>query len=296
MAIAHEFEYARPKTLGEAVQALARAGGKAVPLAGGTDLVGWMRDELVSPGIVVDLKGIDGLSEISVKDDAVEIGALVTFGDLLRSEVIAGRVPLLREAAGHVACTGIRNRATMVGNICSAVPSCDAGPPLLVHEGTVEVAGTEGERSVPITCWFEGPRRAAIREGEIATRLVVPIPAAPHGGCYVKLGRYRGEDLAQASVAVLALPDGEWRVAFGAVAPTPVRAPAIEEFLRGSSADPASLEQAVGLIADATAPITDIRATREYRAHMLGVMFRRAVVAAAARRDGRGAPYGERFI
>jgi carbon-monoxide dehydrogenase medium subunit len=296
MAIAHEFEYEKPTSVDEAVEILARHGDDARVLAGGTDLVGWMRDELVAPGVLVDVKGIEGIGGIEVRGDTLHIGAVTTFTDVIDSDDVIGRAALLYEMARTVASTGIRNRATIVGNICSAVPSCDSGPVLLVYEADVHVKGPSGERSIPVGEWFVGPKENALRAGELVVGISVPLPSDAHGGCYVKLGRYKGEDLAQAGVAVLALPGREYRVAFGAVAPTPLRAPAIEALLRGNEITDALVAQARSIVSDEIAPITDIRSSREYRQHMVEIMLARALVAAAARLEGGGPPYGTRLI
>lgn len=296
MAIAHEFEYFKPGTLDEALAILGRFGGKASLLAGGTDLVAWLRDEQVAPAALVDLKGIAGLDRIEVAGDALLLGPLVTFNDLIRSDFVNDRLPLFAETAHVVASTAIRNRATVVGNICSGVPCCDAGPSLLVHEAVVLARGRNGDRRIPIDDWFRAPRATALGADEIVTGIEIPLPTGAHGGCYVKLGRYKGEDLAQASVAILALPGREFRIAFGAVAPTPVRGARIEKLLNGKDPDGEILEAAVGLLPAEISPITDIRAAKEYRLHMVGVMLRRGIETAVSRME-RGTPaYGTRVI
>ena len=296
MAIAHEFAYHRPDTLDEALAVLDRYGGGAAVLAGGTDLVSWLRDEQVDPDALVDLKGIPGLDRIATAADALLLGPLVTFNDLIHSEIVNDRLPLLVETARVVASTAIRNRATVAGNICSGVPCCDAGPVLQVLEAFVLVRGRGGDRRIPVGDWFRAPRETALGAGEIVPGIEIPLPAGAHGGCYVKLGRYEGEDLAQASVAVLALPGREFRVAFGAVAPTPVRGRRIEDLLKGKEPEGEILEAAVGLLPAEISPITDIRATEAYRLHMVGVMLKRGVATAVSRLE-RGEPaYGTRVI
>ncbi len=296
MPIAHEFEYVKPETIEEAVGILDKHGSSAHVLAGGTDIVPGLRDGLITPGLVVDIKGIAGLAGIECEGDVLRVGALATFTDLVESELIRKSAPLLYEMAMTVASVGVRNRATIVGNICSAVPSCDSGPVLLVLDASVHVMGPSGKRVVPITEWFTGPKATALGSAAIVTSVSLPVPPKAHGAAYVKLGRYRGEDLAQASVAVLALPDNEYRVAFGAVAPTTVRAPGIEELLRGKVMDEALIGDAKRLVANETAPIADIRASREYREHMLPIMFERGLRAAVARLAGDGPAYGARLI
>ncbi|MFH1329654.1 MAG: xanthine dehydrogenase family protein subunit M [Actinomycetota bacterium] len=295
MTTTRSFTYVKPGSLPEALALLAEHGRAAAALAGGTDLVSWMRDDLVAPEVVVDLKGIPGLSGIALVDGTLRFGALATFSDLLASPVVAATMPALAEMAGTVASVGIRNRATVVGNLCSAVPSNDAGPVLLATEASLQVSDPVGERTIPLGEWFQGPRRTALSHGELVTGLSVPLPDK-HGGCYLKLGRYRGEDLAQASVAVLAVPGDRYRIAFGAVAPATFRATAIEQYLQGRALDDATLAGAADLVAGQVSPITDLRASADYRIHMCRVMLVRALRAAAGRLAGDGPPYGTRLL
>jgi carbon-monoxide dehydrogenase medium subunit len=237
---------------------------------------------------VVDIKGIAGLDQIEFKNNVLSIGALVTFSDLLHAPVVAKKFPVIHDMAGWVASVGIRNRATMVGNLCSAVPCCDSGAVLLVYDAVVHVAGSAGKRKVPLREWFLGPRKTVLKRGEIATAVTVPLPKQKHGACFVKLRRYEGEDLAQASVTVLALPGNRYRISFGSVAPRPIPAERIETLLAGQPLSDDLLRQAVQLVPEVITPITDIRATKEYRAHMVGVMFERGLRAAVARQAGAG--------
>lgn len=296
MPIFHEFEYAKPSSLDEAVRLLADRGDGTRVLAGGTDVVSELRDGLTAPDLVVDLKGIAGLDSIASEDGTLVIGALVTFTGVIDSAHVRGGFPVLWEAAKTVGSVGIRNRATMAGNICSAVPCADAAPPLLVYQATVRVTGPDGPRSIPITEWFAGLRKTALGPAEIVTSIAIPRPARRHGGAYVKLGRYRGEDLAQASAAIIALPGNQYRLAFGAVAPTPVRAPKIESLMDGHELTDDLIDEAKALASEETAPISDVRATAAYRAHMLPIMFERGVRAAVERLRGRGPAYGTRLV
>jgi carbon-monoxide dehydrogenase medium subunit len=296
MAIAHQFEYVKPPTLREAVRLLARHGTRARALAGGTDLVGLISDGMVTPETVVDIKGIPGLGRIEFKNGSLSIGALVTFSDLRDSPIIASKFPLIREMTGWVASVGIRNRATMVGNLCSAVPCCDSGAVLLVYDAAVLVAGPAGKRKVPLRNWFLGPRKTILKRGEIATGVAVALPKQKHGACFVKLRRYEGEDLAQASVTVLALAGNRYRISFGSVAPRPIAAERIEAMLEGQALSEDLIQKAVRLVPAEIAPITDIRATKEYRLLMVGVMLERGLRAAVARLAGAGPDYGTSLI
>ncbi|MGB9358599.1 MAG: xanthine dehydrogenase family protein subunit M [Acidimicrobiia bacterium] len=294
MVIAHEFDYRRPASLAEAIGALSEHRGSVRVLAGGTDLVAWLRDDAVAPDLVVDIKDVPGLGDISLEGHVLSIGSLVTFTELMESELVAEHIPLLAEMAETVASTGIRNRATMVGNICSAVPSCDTGPVLLVFDTTVHVAGPAGERSIGINDWFVGLRQTALADDEVVTRVTINLH--DHGGVYVKLMRYAGEDLAQAAVAIAAYPDHEYRVAFGAVAPTPIRSPRIEGALNGKALDAALVAEVVAMVDGEISPITDMRASAEYRTRMTEVMLERGLWAATERLVGTGPGYGVRLI
>jgi carbon-monoxide dehydrogenase medium subunit len=296
MTIAQVFDYQRPATLDEAAQMLAAHGGDVRVLAGGTDLVAWLRDEAVAPDMLVDIKNIDGLDQIVDEGDALSIGSLVTFTDLINSDLVSTRLPVVSEMSATVASTGIRNRATLVGNICSAVPSCDAGPVLLVYGAVVHTVSTAGSRQILIDDWFLGPRQTALAPGEIVTRVVVPAPAGGHGAAYLRLSRYEGEDLAQASVAILAPPNHRFRVAFGAVAAKPMRARRIETLLEGKALDSALVAEAMALVSEEISPITDIRATKEYRLRMAEVMLQRGLQAAVERLEGAGPSYGTNLM
>lgn len=294
MVISHGFEYVRPTTLEEATRILAGNDGSAWVLAGGTDVVPWLRDDAVHPDLLVDIKSIDGLHDLMAEDGTLTLGSLVTFTDLMESPIVAEHAPLLAEVAETVASPGIRNRATVVGNICSAVPSCDAGPVLLVYDTTVHLVGPEGTRTVPIQEWFVGLRETAKRDDEIVTHLTFDV--ASHGGCYVKLMRYGGEDLAQAAVAVVVDDGHDYRVAFGAVAPTPIRAHAVEDAIRGRAPTSEMIDEAVALVRSQIRPITDMRATAEYRSQMCEVMLARGLTAAEQRLHGQGPEYRTRLI
>ncbi|MGB5567549.1 MAG: xanthine dehydrogenase family protein subunit M, partial [Acidimicrobiia bacterium] len=294
LVIAHEFDYRRPASLDEAIGILSEYPGSARLLAGGTDLVAWLRDDAVAPDVVVDIKDVPGLGDITYDGDLLRIGSLVTFTDLMESDLIRTHAPLLVEMAETVASTGIRNRATMVGNICSAVPSCDTGPVLLVYDTTVHVVGPAGERSVDINDWFVGLRQTALAEDEVVTRIEIKI--RQHGGVYVKLMRYAGEDLAQAAVGIVVYPGNEYKVAFGAVAPTPFRSSRIEGALRGKPLADALVAEVVAMVDDEISPITDMRASAEYRTRMTEVMLERGLWEASERFAGAGSDYGVRLI
>ncbi len=291
MPILHDFDYYKPKSVTEAIRLLSRHRGAAV-LAGGTDIINEIKEDMAKPSALIDIKGLSSLKNLVFKDGKLTIGPLVTYSEIIESNVIKKRLPIFIEVAKTVGSKGIRNRATMVGNICSAVPCMDSGPILSVFDATVVAQGAKGKRKIPIHKWFLGPRKTARNKSELVTAVEIAIPKMKHAGCYAKLGRYSGEDLAQASVLVIALADRTYRVAFGSVGPVPIRAYGIEEMLKGQGPSDILIDQAKRLIPGIVSPITDIRATREYRLHMCQVMFERALVTAVDRLNGSGPEYG----
>jgi carbon-monoxide dehydrogenase medium subunit len=294
--ISHEFEYYKPKDFSELSELLLQYKTKAKILSGGTDLVVRIKDGFEFPEIVVDIKSISELKELKFDGKNLFIGATVTFNELIESDVVKENFPLLWEAAKNVASTGIRNRATLAGNICSAVPSLDSGPALLVYEAEVILKSKDGERKVNINEFFLGPRKTVLKEDEFVYGVNVPLPQKKNGGSYVKLGRYNGEDLAQVGIGILILEGNEYRIAHCAVGPVAARAKKIEQLLNGKPLSDSLIEEAKKLIEQEISPITDIRATKEYRIHMAKVMLERGLKAAVNRMNGKGPDYGEKLI
>lgn len=296
MPVAQNFTYVKPKALDDAVALLAEHGANARVLAGGTDLALKIKEGAETPDVVIDIKGIEALRSIRVQDGRVHVGALVSFTQITEDEHILDTCPLLRDAAATVGSVGIRNRATLAGNICSAVPSLDSGPTLLVHEAQVHVKNVQSERTVPIGEWFTGPKRCALEAHDLVTGISLPVPESAYAGSYVKLGRYSGEDLAQAGVGVLALADRTYRVAFCAVGPIPKRSQQLEQLLNGNAISDALIEEAKALIPEEISPITDIRSTKEYRTLMAKVMFERGLKLAVERLNGNDAHHGALWV
>jgi CO/xanthine dehydrogenase FAD-binding subunit len=291
MPIVHDFEYYKPKTMAEALRLLSKQKRAAI-LAGGTDIINEIKEGIATADSLIDIKGLSSLNETQFKDSKLSIGALVTFSEILKSNVIKKRLPVFAEVAKTVGSVGIRNRATMVGNICSAVPCMDSGPLLSAYDAMITVQSLKGKRRIPISDWFRGPRKTGLKQGELVTGIEITIPRTKHAGCYAKLGRYTGEDLAQASVLVLAFADHTYRVAFGSVGPVPIRAKQIEGLIGKEEITDILIAHAQALIPGIVTPITDIRATKEYRLQMCQVMFERALKTAISRLSGIGPDYG----
>ena len=174
-----------------------------------------------------------------------------------------------------VASVGIRNRATVAGNICSAVPSLDSAPALLVYDAEILVQSKNSKRTISIHDWFIGPKKTSLKPDELV--LGIKIPIMKHAGVFEKLGRYKGEDLAQAGIGIFVDQTKKYRFAFCAVGPIPKRMKKLEEFLQGKEISETLLNEAAELIPDEISPISDIRSSAEYRTHMMKIMFKRGL-------------------
>ena len=272
------FDYLRPQTVQELTELLDKYKGESKILAGGTDLLVLMRDKVLRPKYVIDIKGIEELHKISQDNGYLRIGATVTLNELLKSDVVNERFKILCDAARAVADSIIRNRATLVGNICNASPAADTAPSLLVLGASVEVCGPSGERIIPINEFFTGVKKTALADEEFVEAVRIPIPPTGTKGVYFKHGRTRGEDLSIVGVAVLSSDSGrKVRIALSSVFKTPLYIPEAEEIFKKSWNLDEKIEQAVKLIKEKIAPITDVRASAEYRTHMAEVLTRRAL-------------------
>jgi len=287
MAVVHNFEYYKPLKLAETLKLLKKYGDKVRILAGGTDLAVFIKEGILFPEAVIDIKHVKELQKLKVQPDGLFIGAQATFSEIMADKKIKKDYMLLWESARSVASVGIRNRATLIGNICSAVPSLDSGPALLCYDAVVHLMSTRGEREVPISEWFLAPRKTAIKPDEIVIGVNIPKPANKHAGCYIKLGRYGGEDLAQAGLGVLLNDKFEYKLAYCAVGPIPKRAGKIEKLLKGKALTSALMAKVMSLVPEEISPITDIRSGKEYRIHMCKIMLERGLEVCADRMKGK---------
>ena len=260
------FQYVRPDTVDEVVALLGAHGPAARLLAGGTDLLVRFRLGHVRPAIVIDLKRADGLSDrITEADSSLRVGARVVMADLIADERIRRYFPALVEAARVVGSVQIRHRATLAGNICNASPAADTAPALLVYGALVNVIGRSGARRVPVVDFFTGPGKTVLAPDEMVAAIDLPMPAVPVGAAFGRLTRRRGVDLASLNVCCLVTPSGKARIALGAVAPRPV-------LIQEDDGD-AMMDRVMAQ----SSPISDVRASREYRTAMLPVFIRRTL-------------------
>jgi carbon-monoxide dehydrogenase medium subunit len=242
-----------------------------------------MKQRTVVPQYVIGLKSIPDLNYIEYdKSVGLKIGGLATLAQVAESPVVLERFPLLNEAISQMASVQVRNIGTVAGNLCTASPSADTAPSLLVMGAKVKLVKAKGkERVVPLEEFFLGPGETVLGVGEILVEVQVPDLPPKSGATYLKLSQRRAMDLAMVGVGCLLTVDGgkckDVRIALGAVAPTPIRAKDAEALLEGKALEDELLEKAAAAAMKAAKPITDIRASADYRLNMVGVLTKRAV-------------------
>ena len=279
-----DFEYVKPASLAEASKFLKEHAGEARPLLGGTDTFVRMRDGFWKDKYLVDVKGLDGVDQMTFSPaEGLSIGAAVRMNQVIAFPGVQKNYPLLAEAAASVASYQLRNRATIVGNVCNASPAGDTIGACLAFEGLLQVHGMDGVRSEPLAAFFKGPGKTVLQSGDVVTAITFPPPPAGAQGKYIKLGRNNLSDLAIVGVTVLGYPDGTsasgytFRICLASVAATPLRALSAEAALASKSIDESVIQQAAEAAMDEVTPIDDVRGSARYRKHMVRNIVRTAV-------------------
>jgi carbon-monoxide dehydrogenase medium subunit len=274
------YEYHRPDTLEELCRLLEELP-QARVLAGGTDLLFDIENDLRQAQHVISLAGIDALSAIEDEGGYLAIGAGCTAYDVGTSQRIREELPVLTETAAVFACPQVRSRATVAGNICSAVPCGDFPVTLIALGSSVELNSTSGARSVSLRDFFKAPRETTLAKNEVLTRILVPKQPAGSGAAYEKFQRRASNSLAVASVGAYLDVDGgrcrEARIALGAVAPIPLFAEEASTSLAGQEVDDRAIDRAAELARDEALPITDVRGSEDFRRDLVFVLARRAL-------------------
>ena len=277
------FEYLEPANIPEAIALLERYDGKAKIIAGGTDLLVQMR-RTIKPEYVINIGNIQGLDYIRYDEkEGLKIGALTTIRTLERSAEVQQRYPVIPQAASRMASVGVRNLATLGGNLCNAAPSADTAPALIALSARAKIVGPKRERVVLLEDFFTGPGSTILGKGEILTEIQVPVLQPRTGTTYLKHDIRGTLDLAIVGVAAAITLEPrrelcqEAKVVLGAVAPTPMRARQAEEILNGKEIDDTLIEKSAQVASDESQPITDVRAPADYRSEMVKVFTRRAI-------------------
>ncbi len=285
----HEFEYFAPKKLKQALELLDKYGDDCKVICGGQSLLILMRQGLVAPAYLVDIKHTSELDYI--KDGAGEglkIGAITTHRTIEKSDVIKKNFPVLSEMERRLASIQTRNRGSIGGNLCHGDPAGDPAPVLIALGATLKVASVSGERAVRIEDFYTDYFGTVLEHGELLTEIQIPA-APPHTGtAYTKFNIIQS-DMATVGVAVsisLSARDGacnDARVALGACAPTAIRAVKAEAVLRGQKVTENLLVEAGEVASTETDPISDIHASAEYRKELVKVLVKRVGAEALAR-------------
>ena len=272
-------EYHKPTTLEQAWELQAAIRG-ARYVGGGTDLMVKIRRGDLRPDALISLRGIADLRGLDLDADPLRIGAMTTIAELESDPAVARRLPALHQAARVLGSRQIRNVATIGGNLSNASPCADTAPPLLALAALVVIAGPDGERELPVERVFRGPGGTCLEPRQLVREIRIDPPAPGARGVFLKKGRVR-MDLGLASVAAVVELDGETctraRLAAGSVAPTPIRLRRVEQLVEGRRLTAELLAEARRLAFDEVAPITDIRATEDYRRQIVGVYVERAL-------------------
>ena len=269
-----------------ALKALHRAA--AMPVAGGTDASLRLRSGQWRPAVLFSLAGA-GLTDISINDDGLSVGACVTMAALAADPAVRAAWPALAHAAGGLGSPLVRNLATLGGNLGNASPCADSAPPLLVYGAQVVLRSTRGLRSVPVEAFFIGPGRSILADDELIIEVRVPRPPQGTVAAFRKFGPRRANVIAASSLATaFTLEDGvviRVRLAAGSVAPTPLRLPMAEAFIQGRSlaelGDPTFREEAADRVLDEVAPIDDVRGSAWYKGRVAANALLRDLAAAA---------------
>jgi carbon-monoxide dehydrogenase medium subunit len=273
-----QFDYVKPLVLDEALDVLSRDTDTYI-LAGGTDLLIMLRHELINARHILDIKAIPELKVFSyVEGKGLEIGANVVVNKLIESEVVRDNYKALHDAASCLASYQLRNRATLVGNICNASPGADLPPALLIYNATVKIASKDGVRTVPLKEFFTGVKKTQLTKHELVVSVFLPEPGQDDDSCYLRQTRLKGHDLSTVGVACRIDKNGKACIGINAVAITPLRLTALEDELNAKGITEESILWAADEIKNHIRPISDVRSSKEYRLHMAGVLFKRCMM------------------
>ena len=275
------FEYIKPSSIGEAISALNEHDETSL-LAGGTDLLAGIKNSLLTPQYIIDLKRIPNLDSFECENEW-KFGSLTTVRDIEISESIRKKMPYLSQAAACLASVQIRNRATLGGNLCNASPAADMATMMLAVDARVKIVSADNEKIIKLDEFFQGPKKTVLKRGDLLTEIMVPKEMENFRGIYMKYGTRKAMDIGIVNAAVLL--DADFKhglckkisISLGAVAPTPIRASKAEDMLNGNILTPELIENAAKLASSETNPISDFRASADYRRNLVRTLVARGI-------------------
>ncbi len=284
--------YCKAESAEDAVRFLA-ANPEAKVIAGGTDVLIRLHEGSKAYGNLVDINGLTELKEITEEaDGTVRIGSMATFSEIMDSDIVSRRVPVIAEAVGTVGGPQLRNMATMGGNICNGAVSADSAGALLVHEADLVILGADGERVASVLGFHQGPGRVALKQGDLLTSFRIrPENYKGFGAAYYKYAMRDAMDIATIGCTAATRLDGdqidELRLAFTVAAPKPIRCEHAEKSATGKSLSEKTLKAVSDAVEKDVKPRTSWRATKEFRLHIIRTLTERVVRQAAERAGGK---------
>lgn len=286
------FDYIAPDSTESVVAALAAHSPNARLLGGGTDLIVDLKHTSNTPKVLVDVSQVEDFHGIEMTDQGLRIGSMVTHTEIMKSEIIQKEFPAMVDAAHTVGAVQTRNLGTLGGNLVTCVPSMDSGPTLLALDALVTIAGPKGSRQITLDAFFVGPRKTCLEPDEVLVDIIIPKENVGKPTHFLKFGLRKGQALALVNAAAsFYVGDGntfsEPRIALGAVAPVVMRATKAEDFLAGKEITEENMAEAGEIAVTEIKPITDFRASKEYRRELVAVFTRRCLAGAYALHQSR---------
>jgi carbon-monoxide dehydrogenase medium subunit len=272
-------KYIEPSRLSEAVKILAEDD-EARCLAGGATLVAMMNADLLEPSTLVGLCQIEELAGVTEETDHIRIGAMTTHAQIASNKMLIGNAGVVKDAAGQIAHSAIRNMGTIGGSICHADPNADFPGALSAANARLEVVGSAGTRTIPIDEFFLDYLETSLEGGEIVSAILIPNEPASAKGRHLKFSRTHG-DYATISISLVLAETGDKctyaRIAVGSAGPTPIHLDEVDALLTGSVLTEQLINNAAKLLVDATDPVDDVRGSLEYRRMIIPGLLNRAV-------------------
>lgn len=276
------FAYFAPQSAAEVITLLGRLGNRAKVLAGGTDLLNLMKDRILAPEYLINIADIMELRGIVYESGkGATIGASTKIDEIEHSEIIRDKYFALHQAAGALGSAQVRAMATIGGNSCNASPAAETPTPLVALGAEVVISSLTGERQIPLEQFITGNRKTALAEGELLTKFILPEPAPRSAGRYSHVGLRDAMEIDAVNMAVnLILEDDgrtvkDLKLVMGSVAPRPLVSEKVPGLLVGREFSDALVEEAAREASGEAKPISDIRASAEYRCEVVAVLARR---------------------
>jgi carbon-monoxide dehydrogenase medium subunit len=276
----NQFRYIFPKTKEEILKILEQEKSEACIVAGCSNVLPYIKDKIIPPKLLLDISGIEELNYIKKNESNLCIGATTTISDLINSKIIREECNVLYQVAEQFADPTVRNRATIGGNLVDASPAADTAPPLLALDVVLEIESKESKREIFLKDFFIGPRKTVLHDDEMIISIKFKNDPINKQGCFIKLGLRQAMAISVVTIAMILKIEKnkvkDVRIAMGSIAPIPLRLFKTEDFLKNKEVNDDLIEEAKNKVYEEVNPISDIRASKEYRRYVSGILFKRA--------------------